>query len=214
MVQSLTLPPHSETVKSLMAYFQKSLGLKRGFSLQCAQALARYAGIDPSSSAGRELEYVSREILTNPYIQRTKQLLALLRSYFEVTEPMVICDFSVGREQAEEALFGRPPGTFLLRFGSQAGSLVQSVVMNSLGEINHILVTLEELQMPEASLESIINTMHHGTTLLDITTGRLHPKNYLFRREYVSAMELQDIMTVVEFDRYVCGFCYECGFCS
>lgn len=100
-------------------------------------------GIDQRLQGGPETDEVVSGF--GEYIRKTKALMRLIKDNYEQKSPKHICGVNVGRQEAETLLIGQTPGTFLVRFGSEGGSLVVSTLRKS-GLVDHTKLTLSDLQ--------------------------------------------------------------------
>ncbi len=125
------------------------------------------------------------------YVRRTQALLKLMREYYERAEPQIICGFSIGRREAVSLLDTQPPGTFLLRFSYEAGSLAVSHVANS-GQIYHLKLTIQDLQ--SVSLEELLSLRGNLEYLLDPNSGLRYPRELVLDRGYVNEPRIEQLV--------------------
>lgn len=186
----------------LAAELQQGLKLRRKLSDDCLNTVAKNATLITTGEASGTRPVEKHSLYSAVYLSRTKSLLHAVRTYFDRADVALICDISMQREDAEQVLGGLPAGTFLLRFGSEAGTLVASTVVDD-ARVEHMQITLECLK--KTSLEAILNAKREATMLLDASANKLYPKSVVMRRAYVDALELKEVVEQCS-TRYVVGF--------
>jgi hypothetical protein len=100
-------------------------------------------GIGEKLMGGPETDEVVRGF--DEYIRKTKALMRIIKDNYEQRSPKHICGINVGRQEAEAMLKDQTPGTFLVRFGSEGGTLVVSTLKKN-GFVDHTKLTLSDLQ--------------------------------------------------------------------
>lgn len=125
------------------------------------------------------------------YIRRTQALLKLMREYYERMDPQILCGFNIGRREAVSLLDGHPPGTFVIRFSYEAGSIAISHVTHT-GEVFHLKLTITQLQ--SVSLEELLSLRGNLEYLLDPTTGLRYPREMVLDRGYVNEPRIEQLV--------------------
>ena len=126
------------------------------------------------------------------YLVSIQALLKVLRPYYDrKSSPQIICGLAVGRTESESLLADHPPGTFVLRFGCEPGTLVISAV-STCSRVIHYKVTLQQLS--RASLPDVILACDPALFLLDCTTGQRHPREKVLGNGYDALDGIQQVL--------------------
>jgi len=131
------------------------------------------------------------------YIRKTQAVLKLMREYYERVDPQIICGFSIGRREAISLLDGHPPGTFLIRFSYEAGSIAISHVIHT-GEVFHLKLTMAQLQ--SVSLEELLSLRGNLEYLLDPSTSLRYPREMVLDRGYVNEPRIEQLMREQQYE--------------
>jgi len=138
---------------------------------------------------------------------------SFFKELYERTNPQIICGLHIQREQAKILLQDKDPGTFLIRFGSEPGSVVVSVKSSSslamwrpsssVGGVeprpppssSTTGDCIDHIQLPRdaflrASLEELLIKVADGNArfLLDASSQKVYTRQNVLERSYMQIM--------------------------
>ena len=116
-------------------------------------------------------------------------LVSLCKSYYESSDPLIICPINVGRQEADQILKNTVSGTFLLRFAQKTGALALSVATSENQNVSHYQIPLAILG--KHGLEHVVRVAGNGAAkrLLDIKTQKYYPRESVLEKKYLQIFE-------------------------
>lgn len=161
----------------------KHLGIRRPLTPADLAYLASRAGFALVDGSVRRRPSPSERATFDAWFEAHLQLVHHCREHYESTSPTIIAGFGFTREAARVAVFDKPGGTFLLRFGSKGGQLVMTL-KNRRGGVDHVLLSPFRLQAE--GLESTVLAYPETHMLLDPASGMLHPLQAALQWDYIN----------------------------
>lgn len=123
------------------------------------------------------------------FLNRTVDLIKTIFDHFHASDPVIISSFAMTRARAERLLANQRPSAFLLRFGTQAGSLVMSVNTGG-SQIAHIRLRGSDIR--KFTLEQLLAQDGRGVWLLDPMQMMLYRREMVLPTGYIDPIALKN----------------------